>query len=76
MNEYARWAEEYKKSAEITKEKIDELERRRSRSRSVAEQDEISGKLLTLYEMYGDCILSYRELMKKALRVQEGTTWN
>lgn len=76
MNKYASLAEEYRKSAEITKQKIEELEKRRKHSRSVSERDEISGKLLTLYEMYGDCILSYRELMKKALSIREEKSWN
>ena len=39
MNKYASWAEEYRKSAEITKQKIEELEKRRKHSRSVSERD-------------------------------------
>ena len=76
MNKYASWAEEYRKSAEITKQKIEELEKRRKHSKRISERNELDRKLLVLYEMYGDCVLSYRELMKKALSIREEKSWN
>ncbi len=72
MNEYDRWANEYKKSADLTKEKIDELEAKRQNCKSVSLSDLYNRKLMTLYEMYGDCMLSYRELKRKAQRVRKG----
>lgn len=72
MNEYERWADEYKKSADLTKEKIDEFEKKAKQCKSVSLKDTYNRKLLTLYEMYGDCMLSYRELKRKAERVKEG----
>lgn len=72
MNEYARWAEEYKKSADLTKAKIDELEQKRRSCKSVSLTDFYNRKLMTLYEMYGDCMLAHRELLRKSKRVKEG----
>ena len=75
MNEYDRWAEEYKKSAELTKEKINELEQKRKRCRSNSMKVFYGRKLLTLYQMYGDCMISYRELKRKAEKTRRGTEW-
>lgn len=72
MNEYYKWAEEYKTSADLTKEKIDELEKKRKRCRSVFLKNEYGGKLLVLYGQYNDCLYSYKELLRKAERAKDG----
>ena len=67
MTDYEHWALEYKKSADELRTKIDLLEYRR-RHHGLTPQTE--KKLLILYEMYGDCMLAFRELMRKAQHVR------
>lgn len=62
MTDY-EWALEYKKSAEVIKEKIDKLERRANK-RDVLSESEYK-KSQTLYEMYNDCVYSYKCLLRR-----------
>lgn len=72
MTDYEHWALEYKRSADELRQKIDLLEYRRRRQGLNPQTEK---KLLILYEMYGDCMLAFRELSRKADRVRRGETW-
>lgn len=72
MTDYAKWAKEYKNSAEITMTKIRALEAKRKKGLATPKDER---KLLILYEMYGDCMCSYRELMRKAQSVRGVTNY-
>ena len=67
MSDYEQIANEYRHSAEVTMSKIRELECKRKYGRATPGEER---KLLILYEMYGDCMYSYRELMRKAQNVR------
>lgn len=67
MTDYEKWANEYKSSAEETMLKIRELEAKRKNGRTAPEDDR---KLLILYEMYADCVYTFRTLMRKAQSVR------
>ena len=69
MTDYEHWALEYKRSADELRMKIDMLEYRR-KHHSLTPQTE--KKLMVLYGMYGDCMLAFRELSRKADRVRRG----
>lgn len=68
MNEYEKWAYEYKKSADATKEQIEICEQERSKSKSLNMKDYYNQRLQTLYCMYNDCLYSYKQLLRKAER--------
>ena len=72
MNEYYKWAAEYKISADLTKDKIDELEKKRKRCRNIVLRTEYDRKLLVLYGQYNDCLYSHKELLRKAERAKDG----
>lgn len=67
MSDYEQIANEYRHSAEVTMSKIMELECKRKYGHVTPGEER---KLLILYEMYGDCMYSYRELMRKAQNVR------
>lgn len=67
MSDYEKLANEYRHSADVTMAKIRELEAMR-RYGHTTPQDE--RRLLILYEMHGDCMLCYRELMKKSRKIR------
>lgn len=69
MTNYERWALEYKKSADELRSKIDMLEYRR---KYYGLSSQYEKKLLTMYCMYSDCMLAYKELMSKAAKVKGG----
>ena len=72
MTDYEHWALEYKRSADELRQKIDLLEYRRRHHRLTPQAER---KLMLMYEMYGDCMLAFRELSRKADRVRRGETW-
>lgn len=62
MNDFEKWANEYKKSADSTKTKIFEIENKvKKRGLSFADEK----KLNILYGMYADCIYAYKVLLRK-----------
>ena len=67
MSDYENLANEYRHSAEVTMSKIRELECKRKYGHATPGEER---RLLILYEMYGDCMYSYRELMRKAQNVR------
>lgn len=67
MSDYEKLANEYRHSADVTMSKIRELECKRKYGHATPGEER---KLLILYEMYGDCMYSYRELMRKAQNVR------
>lgn len=67
MSDYEQLANEYRHSADVTMSKIRELECKRKYGHATPGEER---KLLILYEMYGDCMYSYRELMRKAQNVR------
>ena len=69
MTDYEHWALEYKRSADELRQKIDLLEYRRKRQ-GLSQQTE--KKLMILYEMYGDCMLAFRGLSRRADKVRRG----
>ena len=73
MSDYEQLANEYRHSAEVTMSKIRELECKRKYGHATPGEER---KLLILYEMYGDCMYSYRELMRKAKCVRRCELWN
>ena len=73
MSDYEQLANEYRHSAEVTMSKIRELECKRKYGHATPGEER---KLLILYEMYGDCMYSYRELMRKAQHVRRCELWS
>lgn len=73
MSDYEKLANEYRYSAEATMSKIRELECKRKYGHATPGEER---KLLILYEMYGDCMYSYRELMRKAQHVRRCESWS
>lgn len=71
MTEYELWADEYKQTADNTREKIRSLEESRRHCRDPSKLRSIDGRLLILYEIYSDCMECYNELMKKAEKIKE-----
>lgn len=71
MNEYEKWAYEYKKTADATKEQIEICEEKMSKSKSVNMKDYYNQRLQTLCCMYNDCLYSYKQLLKKAARAKK-----
>ena len=69
MTDYEHLALEYKRSADELRQKIDLLEYRRKHHGLTPEGEK---KLMVLYEMYGDCMLAFRELSRKADKVRRG----
>lgn len=69
MTDYEHWAQEYKKSADELRMKIDLLEYRRKRQGLNSQTEK---KLMVLYGMYGDCMLAFRELSRRADKVRRG----
>lgn len=67
MSDYEKLANEYRHSADVTMSKLRELECKRKYGHATPGEGR---KLLILYEMYGDCMYSYRELMRKAQNVR------
>ena len=67
MSDYEQIANEYRHAAEVTMSKIRELECKRKYGHATPGEER---RLLILYEMYGDCMYSYRELMRKAQNVR------
>lgn len=67
MSDYEKLANEYRHSADVTMSKIRELECKRKYGHATPGEER---RLLILYEMYGDCMYSYRELMRKAQNVR------
>ena len=72
MTDYEHWAMEYKRSADELRMKIDMLEYRRKHHGLTPQTEK---KLMVLYGMYGDCMLAFRELSRKADRVRRGEEW-
>jgi hypothetical protein len=62
MNDFEKWANEYKKSADSTRAKIFEMESKvKKRGLSFADEK----KLKILYEMYADCLYAYKMLLRR-----------
>lgn len=62
MNDFEKWANEYKKSADSTKAKIFEIENKvKKRGLNVADEK----KLNILYGMYADCLYAYKMLLRR-----------
>ena len=70
--DYESWADEYRQTADATKEKIKKLEEKRKHCRDPSEQRVYSGRLLILYEIYGESVDNYKKLLSKAKKLNRG----
>lgn len=71
MNEYEKWADEYLKNADDTMEIIRKYREKMRNTKSDKLRLYYDHKILTLYEMYNDCMYAAGELRKKASRLKQ-----
>lgn len=71
MTDYNKWADEYLSNANETMKLIDEYREKMRTTKSSELRVYYDRKILTLYEMYHDCIYAANELRKKASRIRQ-----
>lgn len=71
MIDYDKWADEYLSNALATKRLIEDYKERRKTSKSKELRLYYDRKIITLYDMYDDCVYAARELRKRADRIRQ-----
>lgn len=70
MTDYNKWADEYLSNAYETKRLIDEYIEKKKRTKSKELLLFYDRKIISLYDMYNDCMYCANELRRKANRIR------